>query len=83
MYICRECGNIFDENEIAIWKEERGEYWGAPCYETVSGCPCCKGDYVKTYRCNCCREWIEGGYIKIDDKRYCEYCYDKYELGEE
>lgn len=83
MYICLACGDIFDEDEIAIWKEDRGEYWGTPCYETVSGCPRCKSNYTETYRCSRCEEWIEGDYIKIDGNRYCEHCYDKYELGEE
>ena len=81
MYICLECGRIF--SEPAKWKEDRGEYFGSPAYEEWWGCPNCHGDYAETYRCNRCGEWIGGSYITIDDKRYCEYCYDKYELGEE
>ena len=44
-YICLDCGEKFDEP--ASWQESRGEFWGVPCSETVSGCPYCKGDYVE------------------------------------
>ena len=83
MLVCLECGHVFDEDDAAVWKEDRGEYWGAPCFETISGCPRCKGAYTETHRCHCCGEWINGDYIKIDGDRYCENCYDKYELGDE
>lgn len=84
MYCCLECGHIFDENDIATWQEDRGEYWGVPCSESVSGCPQCGGDYVKTYRCGECGEWILGGYVKLESgKRICEDCYTTHELGDE
>lgn len=82
--ICVECGHIFDEEDIATWKESRGEYWGEPCYEEVSGCPRCKGDYTKAIQCDCCNEWIKGDYITTeDDRRYCEDCYRPRSLGDE
>lgn len=43
MYKCAECGLIFDESEIAVWEEDRGEFWGMPAYEKLSGCPRCFG----------------------------------------
>lgn len=43
MYKCFDCGYEFDEP--ITWQESRGEFWGAPCYETVCGCPNCKGEY--------------------------------------
>ena len=79
MYICLECKSIFNEPEK--WVETHG--LSSPPYESWSGCPYCRGSYAETYQCERCGEWIEGSYIKIDDNRYCEYCYDKYELGEE
>ena len=83
-FVCLECGHIFDENDVAIWEESRGEYWGAPCSETVSGCPNCNGDYVETHKCNCCDEWIDDIYIKTDDgKRYCLNCYQVMHVGDE
>lgn len=84
MFICLECGRVFDEDEIAIWQEDRGEYWGVPCSQMNGGCPSCQGDYVYTYRCRCCHKWIGGKYIKLDDdERICENCYTEYEIGEE
>ena len=84
MLICLNCKHIFDDDEVAVWDESRGEYWGTPCYEKVSGCPCCKGDYEETHKCDCCDEWIVGNYIKTDDgQRICDNCYFKYELGDE
>ena len=84
MFVCLECGHIFDEDEVYTWKESRGEYWGTPCYEEMAGCPRCKGDYVETYKCDVCGEWINGSYIKLESgERICENCYVTYELGEE
>ena len=45
IYVCIECGKTFDESEIAVWEESRGEFWGVPCSETMNGCPYCHGDY--------------------------------------
>ena len=81
--ICLDCGNVFDECDVAVWYEDRGEYWGRPCNERISGCPRCKGDYASAYRCECCEEWIDGEYVKIGNARYCCNCYTHYELGEE
>jgi len=45
MYKCNDCAAVFDEDEIATWQESRGEFWGFPCTETLSGCPhCFSGD---------------------------------------
>ena len=43
MYRCSECGCIF--NEPVEWNEDRGEHFGRPCYQTMSGCPRCGGNY--------------------------------------
>jgi hypothetical protein len=84
MYCCIECGHVFDEDEIVAWKESRGEYWGTPCSELISGCPKCKGDYVETYRCSVCNEWITDEYVKLNNgKRICDNCYVVYDLGDE
>lgn len=84
MFICLGCGHIFDNDEVLTWQEDRGEYWGAPCSESISGCPQCKSDYVTAHRCAYCDEWIDGEYIKLENgERICEHCYTTYDLGDE
>ena len=75
-YKCLDCGHIFEEGEQAFWSESRGEYWGEPCSEEVSGCPLCRGDYEKTIPCEICgaehtRDELFGG--------VCEECIEKYQ----
>ena len=38
MWICDRCGRVMDELES--WREERGECFGFPAYETMWGCQC-------------------------------------------
>ena len=42
-YKCFDCGNEFDDP--VSFEEYRGEFWGEPAYEWLSGCPVCRGDY--------------------------------------
>ena len=81
MFVCLECGNLFEEPEH--WEETHG--LSTPPYEQWSGCPRCRNGYVETFRCNCCDEWIiDDTYIKTeDDKRYCFNCYRVMYLGDE
>ena len=39
LYKCTECGHEFELPDT--WQEYRGEFWGMPAYETISGCPMC------------------------------------------
>ena len=74
-YKCLTCGHIFEEGEQAIWKESRGEYWGTPCSEEMSGCPLCKGDYEETVQCAVC------GSEHLEDELFggvCSDCIDEY-----
>lgn len=80
MFVCLECNNIF---ESPIYWEERYGLDGPP-YEQFSGSPCCREAYGEAHTCSECGEWIvTENYIKIGSDRYCENCYDIYELGEE
>lgn len=48
MFKCFNCGAIFDYPKFV--REDRGEFWGSPAYETVSYCPCCGDeDYDEYY----------------------------------
>ena len=78
LFICTECGCLFEEP--VEWEERHG--LDTPPYEKWSGCPQCHGNYVETYQCDCCGEWIEDYYIRIGDDRYCQNCYVEYALGE-
>ena len=74
-YICLDCGHIFEEGEQSTWSESRGEYWGSPCYETMSGCPLCNGDYEEAVECEICgsshlKDELNGG--------ICDECIEKY-----
>lgn len=58
-YKCLGCGHIFEEGEEARWEESRGEFWGQPCAETMTGCPLCKEAFEETVRCeNCSGEFL-------------------------
>ena len=65
---CLECGNIFDECEMAEWTEPHGEM--------MSGCPCCGGAYEETQKCKIC-----GGeflYEELLGRNVCQECFDEY-----
>lgn len=71
MYICVDCGHIFDEGEQAHCSESRGECWGAHCSEDMDGCPLCKGDYEEIEPCEVC------GSYEYEGELYggvCEHC---------
>ncbi len=72
MYKCLDCGCVFDEP--ISWSESRGEYWGMPCSEEVSGCPYCKGDYEEAYKCEECNEFFLEEELHSD---LCEECVKK------
>lgn len=76
MLKCVECGHVFSEYELNTWEESRGEHFGIPCYEKMSGCPICKGDYEDAVECDVCGEnhlasELTGG--------VCEDCIKKYQ----
>lgn len=67
MYKCLECGAIFEEGSEAVWQETHG--LDTPPYETLSGCPICKGAYEEAPECKLC-----GNYKNVDNESYCEEC---------
>ena len=38
-FICNDCGCGFDSPVVEY--EDRGEFWGTPCYEEMQYCPVC------------------------------------------
>ena len=81
MFICTECGKIF--SNPARWKEDRGEYFGFPTCEEFVGCPYCHGVHTEAYQCDDCGKWITDTYIRVKHHRYCQDCYQIFELGDE
>ena len=80
MFVCTNCGHLFDEP--VCWEERHGFTYGP--YETWSGCPKCHEPYVEAKICDCCGEYIDDEYIKMEDgKRYCNHCFTPMNLGDE
>lgn len=74
-YICLNCRHIFEDGEQITFQENRGEYFGVPCFKKISGCPCCGGEYEESKPCDICgsehlEEDLNGG--------LCDECIDKY-----
>ena len=81
MYICKECGYIFEEPEK--WQETHGN--DNPNYfEDFLGCPICLStDYTLALPCDFCGEFIEGEYVELKDKQLaCNACYIVKDLEE-
>lgn len=72
MFICLKCGKVFDEDEVKVWEEYRGEYWGMDAYETMSGCPSCEGSYEEAEQCTECGEYFF--LFDLDENHLCENC---------
>lgn len=72
MYICRDCGTIFEEPKH--YSETHG--LDNPPYEEYSGCPECGGDYNETYMCSECGQYIFGDFVELKNGEcYCSDCY--------
>ena len=48
-FICIDCEETFDEDHFGTSHEDRGEYWGVPCFEDVLVCPYCGSDNFEPY----------------------------------
>jgi len=47
---CTDCGEKLDDEDIRTASESRGEFWGAPCSETiVVGFECSSCGYKETF----------------------------------
>lgn len=73
MYKCYDCGAVFESP--ASHEEDRGEFWGFPCSETVNDCPNCGGDYEEVFQCEKCGEYFFEDELHSD---VCDDCIDVY-----
>lgn len=68
MYMCRECGRVFEAPETV--KESRGGGTYGTYYEEFGVCPhCASDDIAEAYQCEGCGEWFE------EDEIQDFYCY--------
>ena len=65
MYICGDCGKLFEEPKE--WSQNHGE---PHLTERWSGCPHCGGGFEEATECEKCGEYFEA------DSLYCGYCGD-------
>ena len=74
MYICLDCGNIFENPRKYV--EKHG--LDSPPYEELVGCPLCSGAYAETFKCDGCGKWIDGEFVEIlpSHEVYCDGCFD-------
>lgn len=73
MYVCVECGYIFNSYKI---NNNPCVCFGFPCSEKTKGCPKCGGSFTEAIKCNICREYIDGDYVELDNGScVCDSCY--------
>ncbi len=67
-YQCERCGSKFETPVLEKEREDRGEFWGVPCFEEVvyAFCPDCGAD----------EDWIEENMVSDDDEAYEEIISD-------
>lgn len=63
MFVCAECGYVFDEPEK--WVEEHGE--------RMSGCPACGGNFDDAKKCELCGEEYSTN-LSTQGDLCCEKC---------
>jgi hypothetical protein len=70
-YICENCGEVFDEDDL-VTISEHTEHFGCPCCyeETDMSCCYCGGNLVEATKCPVCDEYMS------DDKQICDDCYN-------
>ena len=73
-YICRRCGNVFEEEDAALAKIDLGDR--IPSYDEIYACPKCRSTNIsEAIMCSVC-----GEYRTVYDMELggvCTECYDK------
>lgn len=67
MFICKECGHIFEKGEEQTWIEPHGEH--------LSGCQICSGSYEEAEQCNICGSYFLAEKLHgYTSSRVCDNC---------
>lgn len=81
MYICIDCGSVFDESEIAVDSYNHASHGERPAVEKWVCCPRCGGYITDAVACKVCGEWfyeddLHGGVCDscIEDNSDIETC---------
>ena len=69
MYICNECGEVFDEPKII---EEHHPYGMGYAVEEFAVCPYCDGGFQEAEQCERCGEYV----AELEDG-LCDICYSE------
>ena len=56
MFKCYDCGATFDEPKT--YREQMGEHFGVPAYDTFACCPHCNGSFDEAVQCEKCEEYF-------------------------
>ena len=68
MYICNECGETCEDEDLKLTKN-RSEFWGQSVCEEQTDFACdCGGEYEEAKRCPLCGDYI------TSDKIVCDEC---------
>lgn len=70
MFICDDCGNVFDTPDVIIEKHPYGEGYAD---ERLGVCPCCKSTEIgEAEKCSHCGEWV----AETNSDGLCDICED-------
>lgn len=68
MYICEECGEVLEQEELTSWTEDTGEGF--------CGCPKCHGSVEEATECDYCNDYVPTTKINyLKKSQCCDYCY--------
>ena len=69
MFICHECGEVFEEPKII---EEHHPYGMTYATEEWAVCPHCgENNFDKAKKCSMCGEYV----AEVDEEELCEVCH--------
>ena len=59
MYICVDCGFVFEETEVDFESYNHADHGDRPAVEEWACCPACKGAFTDAVKCKMCENWFD------------------------